>query len=184
MDFKDALLEIKNDMIEREEVFDAVRRGYTDLNTASEEDILEHFHNASDVEMQGHISNVKGILFEQEVQEKFTNNGIDSEIFEMTNHPDSDIQILSDNEVLQELQLKATNSSSYINETLANNPDIQIVATSEVANEMATEEVINSEISNAALEEAVAETLSPIPVSGTGLLVSGALFVLTGGLLG
>ncbi len=98
----------------------------------------------------------------------------------MTNHPDVDIQILSDNEVLQELQLKATESTSYINQTLAENPEVQIIATSEVASKMATEEVIDSEISNAVLEEAVVETLSP--VSTTGLLVSGALFVLTGGL--
>ena len=182
MDFKDALLDIKNDMIGKEEVFEAVQRGYTNLNNASEEEIVDYFSSASPEEFQGHVSNVKGILFEQEVQDKFNDNGIESELFEMTNHPGTDIQILSDNEVLQELQLKATDSTSYINETLATSPDIQIVATSEVANKMATEEVINSEISNAALEETVIETLSPIPVSPTGLLVSGALFVLTGGL--
>lgn len=182
MDFKDALLNIKNDMIEKEEVFEAVQRGYTQLGSASEEEMLDYFSSASPEEFQGHVNNVKGILFEKEVQDKLTDNGIESEIFEMTNHPGTDMQILSDNAVLQELQLKATDSSSYINETLANNPDIQIIATSEVANRMATEEVINSEISNVALEEAVIETLSPIPISTTSLLVSGALFVFTGGL--
>ena len=182
MDFKDALLDIKSDMIEKEEVFEAVRRGYSELSAASDSEILDYFSASSTEEMQGHISNVKGILFEQEVQDKFDANGIDSNIFEQTNHPDSDIQILSDGTIIEELQLKATDSTSYINETLASNPDIQIIATSEVASSMANEEVINSEISNTVLEETVSEVLSPIPVSSTGLLFSGAIFLLTGGL--
>lgn len=179
MDFKDALLDIKNDMIEREEVFDAARRGYTELSTASEAEILNYFSVASGSELQGHVSNVKGILFEQEIQDKFADHGIESELFEMTNHPDTDIQILSDGE---EFQLKSTDSTSYISETLESNPDIQIIATSEVANRMEIEEVVDSGISNSVLEETVVETLSPIPVTPTGLLVSGAIFILTGGL--
>ena len=35
MDFKEALQDIKNTMIERDEVLEAVRRGYSELKNAS-----------------------------------------------------------------------------------------------------------------------------------------------------
>jgi len=183
MDFKDALLDIKSDMIEKEEVFEAVRRGYSELENASNSEILEYFSLSSANELRGHVSNIKGILFEQEVQDKLNANGIETHIFEKTNHPDTDLQILGDNSVLQELQLKATDSTSYINQTLADHQDIQIIATTEVASAIGNEEVIDSEISNAVLEETVLETISPIPISVEGLLIRGALAFLTGGLL-
>lgn len=176
MDFKEALTNIKNDMIEKEEVFEAIRRGYSQLENSSETEILEYFSISSAKELQGHVSNIKGILFEQEVQDKLTINGIESNIFKETNHPYSDLQIIDDNDVIQELQLKATNSASYINNTLSENPDLQIIATSEIANLMDKEEVINSEISNAVIEEVVVETLSPVSKTGIGLFGIGLLF--------
>jgi hypothetical protein len=94
MDFKEALQEIKNTMIEQNEVFEAVRRGYSGLEFASNDEILTHFSLSSPAELQGHVSNIKGILFEQEVQDKLSEEGIDSMLFEATNHPDSDLQIL------------------------------------------------------------------------------------------
>lgn len=184
MDFKEALQNIKNDMIEREKVFEAVRRGYSELENATDSEILEYFSVASADELKGHISNIKGILFEQEVQDKLTANGIDSKIFETTNHPDTDLQIIEDGMVIEELQLKATESTSYINSTLAENPDISVVATTEVANSIGKEEVIDSGISDVLLEETIAETISPIPISVKGLLISVGLAALTGGLLG
>ena len=160
MDFKEALLDIKSDMIERDEVFEAVRRGYSELQDSSNSEILEHFSLSSADELKGHVSNIKGILFEQEVQDKLNNNGIESNIFENTNHPDTDLQILENSSVLEEVQLKATDSTSYINETLAENPDIPIVATTEIANAIGKEEVIDSGISNEELENSVTDTLS------------------------
>lgn len=183
MDWKDQLSEIKNTIVEREEVFDAVRRGYNDLEYSSNDEILEYFSLSSPDELKGHVSNIKGILFEQEVQDKLTTAGIDSQLYEETNHPDTDLQILDDGLVLDEVQLKATDSNSYINETLNENPDTLVVATSEVANEAGKDEVINSGISDSLLEETVAETISPIPSSATGLVVRIGLAVLTGGLL-
>lgn len=171
MDFKEALQEIKNTMIEQNEVFEAVRRGYSELEYANDDEILAHFSLSSPAELKGHVSNIKGILFEQEVQDKLTAEGIDSNIFEATNHPDSDLQILENESVVEEFQLKATDSTSYVNSTLAENPDISIIATSEVANAIDSEDVINSGISDAVLEEAVVEAISP--VSATGLIFSG-----------
>lgn len=183
MDWKEGLSEIKNTLIEREEVFEAVRRGYSGLENASNDDILYYFDLASPEELKGHVSNIKGIVFEKEVQDKLAENGIDSKIFEDTNHPSTDLQILEGNTVIHEVQLKATESSSYINQTLSDNPDVLIVATSEVAIEMQKEEVINSGISETILEEAVVEAISPVPFSVGGLVLKVGLAVITGGLL-
>lgn len=171
MDFKEALQDIKNTMIEQNEVFEAVRRGYSDLEFASDDEILAHFSLASPAELQGHVSNIKGILFEQEVQDKLYEEGIDSKLFDETNHPDTDMQILENGSVIEEFQLKATDSVSYVNGTLAENPQIDIIATSEVANAINSEDVIDSGISDAALEEVVVETISPVSVPG--LVISG-----------
>lgn len=82
---------------------------------------------------------------------------------------------MEDVDVVVELQIKATNSVSYITSTLEKNPDIPIIATSEVASIMSSEMVIDSEISNAVLEETVIDVINPIPVSPIGIAV-GLLF--------
>ena len=80
-------------------------------------------------------------------------------------------------EIVHELQLKATDSSSYINATLEEHPDIEIVATTEVASGFDADLVTDSGIEDAALEQAVTDTLfdevvNPIsPISVIGWLV-------------
>ena len=66
--------------------------------------------------------------------------------------------------------------------TLAENPDILVVTTSEAANDTYAYEVIDSGISNTVFEEAVLETISPIPVSIEGAVIRVGLALLTGGL--
>ena len=73
------------------------------------------------------------------------------ELAEALNQPGWDLQILdSDGAVVDVLQLKATDSAAYLRQTLEKYPDIQIMATEEVA---ALEEfdatLIDSGISNA-----------------------------------
>jgi DNA-binding NarL/FixJ family response regulator len=161
-------------MINSEQVFDTVRRGYNDFEQASNEDILSYFEDVDPDAMIGHVSNIKGILFEQLYVDKLAEQGIHAEVFEATNHPVVDIAIFDDGEVVNELQLKATDSVSYINVTLEEHPDIAIVATSEVAAHFDSEMVIDSGISDAVLEDAVTETLldevvnpvSPLSVLG------------------
>ena len=161
-------------MIEPEEVSNSIRRGYTDLNSATNEEIFDYFQDIDADSMQGHISNIKGILFEQEYVESLEEMGVHASLFEDTNHPLTDISIFYDSgEVINELQLKATESVGYINATLAENPDIAIVATSEVANEMGSDMVIDSGISEAILEDSILDVLSPIPVTKTGLAFCG-----------
>ena len=159
--------------IEQEEVFDAIRRGYTDLSQASDTEIESYFEDVDSTTMSGHISNIKGILFEEEYIEKLHSRGINAALFEETNHPISDVMIYNDNgEVIEELQLKATENSFYVKETLLNIGDeIKVVSTMEVADKLG-EEVVDSGISDAALEEAINDAL--IPVSPISLI--GALF--------
>ncbi|CAA6819655.1 MAG: Unknown protein [uncultured Sulfurovum sp.] len=161
-------------MIEPNEVFDSIRRGYTDLNTSSNEEIFDYFQTIEEESMQGHISNIKGILFEHEYVQSLEEMGTHASIFEATNHPVTDISIFDDNgDVINELQLKATDSIGYINETLVENPDVTMVVTSEVATNMSTDVVIDSGIENAVLENSVLEVLSPIPVTTTGFAFAG-----------
>ncbi|NWK16574.1 hypothetical protein HX771_10630 [Vibrio parahaemolyticus] len=147
-------------MIVQSDVFEAVQRGYNELELATNGDILEYFVGVDPDAMSGHISNIKGIVFEQEVVNLLTKQGMDAMLFEATNHPVSDIALMSDGEIAAEIQLKATDSVSYINETLAGNPDIPIIVTSEVADSFDSAMVIDSGIDNVVLDDTVSEVLT------------------------
>ena len=138
------------------DVFDAIRRGYIELEYASPSEIQAYFDTVDPVSEVGHINNIKGILFEAEVVDALQNHGIDAEVFEATNHPITDIAIFDDGDVIGEFQLKATDSVSYISDTLEAHPDVPIIATSEVAQAMGNDLVIDSGISNADLTQEVA----------------------------
>lgn len=147
-------------MIAQHSVFDAVRRGYNELELASNDEIFDYFSDVNPDAMSGHISNIKGIVFEQEVVNALNEQGMDAMLFEATNHPVSDIALMSDGDIAAEVQLKATDSVSYINETLAENPDIPIIVTSEVADSFDSSMVIDSGIDNVALDDVASEVLS------------------------
>jgi DNA-binding NarL/FixJ family response regulator len=147
-------------MIFFDAVFDAVRRGYNELELASNDEIIDYFADVNPDAMSGHISNIKGIVFEQEVVNALNEQGIDAMLFDATNHPVSDIALMSDGDIAAEVQLKATDSVSYINETLAENPDIPIIVTSEVTNSFDSTMVIDSGIDNVALDDVVSEVLT------------------------
>ena len=156
-------------MIENEEVFEAVRRGYRDLSDATDSEVVDYFGDIDDESWTGHLSNIKGILFEQEYVDKLVDEGVEAVLFEHTNHPDRDLQISEGDDVVEELQLKATDSASYINSTLTENPDIAIVTTTEIASSFETDMVIDSEISNVVLEEAIVDAVVPVTPFGFGL---------------
>jgi DNA-binding NarL/FixJ family response regulator len=146
-------------MINSDSVFDAVRRGYNELGEASNADIENYFAEINPEAMVGHISNIKGILFELQYVEKLDAVGIHAEVFEAANHPAVDIAIFEGGEVVKELQLKATESVAYVNTTLEQYPDIPIVVTTEVASHFESELIIDSGIEEALLESVVTETL-------------------------
>lgn len=139
-------------------VFEAVRHGYTELEYSSTDEIQSYFKAIEPDAMIGHISNVKGILFEQEVVKMLNEQGIEAVLFEATNHPISDIAFLNDGEIASEAQLKATDSISYIHSTIDLNPDTPIIVTSEISDTLG-DLVINSGISNQLLNDTVSNTL-------------------------
>lgn len=149
-------------------VFDAVRRGYDELGLSSNEEIVAYFAEVDAASVAGHVSNVKGILFEETYAADLVAQGIEATLFDATNHPLSDIAIYEGGNIVAELQLKATDSVSYVMATLEANPDISVVVTSEVATHFSSDLVIDSGIHNAALEETVSSALfeSVSPVSG------------------
>ncbi|GMQ48473.1 hypothetical protein [Vibrio sp. 10N] len=147
-------------MLSKESIFDSVHRGYRELEFASNDEIEDYFADVNPDVMSGHISNIKGMVFEQEVATALNEQDMNAVLFEATNHPVSDIALMSDGDIAAEVQLKATDSVAYINETLANNPDIPVIVTSEVADSFDSTMVIDSGIDNAVLGEAVAEALS------------------------
>lgn len=61
--------------------------------------------------------------------------------------------------MMLEMQLKATDSPGYVLSSMNENPDIPFVVTSEVADSISHAHLIDSDISNEALEQAVTETL-------------------------
>lgn len=164
-------------MVDPNLVFDSVRRGYNALEHASNDEITSYFEGLEPDVMMGHINNIKGILFEQVYVDQLAEQGIHAEVFEFTNHPGADVSIFENGEAINELEMVATDSVSYINSTFAESPDITIVATSEVASVFESEMVIDSGIENIALENAVTEALvedivNPLsPVSVLGWLI-------------
>ena len=146
-------------MITQEDVFESVRRGYTELDALSNEDITTYFASIDEESITGHISHIKGILFEQEYVELLEAQGTVAEVFEATNHPVTDIAIFENGEIISEIQLKATDSISYVNATITENPDVEIVTTSEVASQFDPSMVTDSGIEGDALEQTVSDTL-------------------------
>jgi len=140
-------------------VFDSVRRGYNELGTSNNAEIVDYFANVEPDAMVGHISNIKGIVFEQEVVNALNEQGLDAMMFEATNHPVSDLALMNDGNIALEMQLKATDSASYIHATLEQHSDVPIIVTSEVANSFDSVMVIDSGLDNSALEAAVTATL-------------------------
>ena len=146
-------------MLNEEAVFDAVRRGYDEFRDASPQEICEYFSSLDHDEFVGHVSNIKGIVFEQEVTNALNEAGINAMMFDETNHPDSDIFVLEDSEAIAEFQLKATDSVQYISSTLEDCPDVSIIATSEVASEFSDEGVLDSGLSNEDVTNLVTDVL-------------------------
>ncbi len=133
-------------------------RRYGDLSDATDGEMVDYFTDIDDESWTGHMSNIKGILFEQEYVDMLEEEGEKAALFTNINHPDTDLQIFENGNVIEELQLKVTDSANYINGTLAENPDILIVATIEIASDFETDMVMDSEISNAVLEKAIGDS--------------------------
>jgi len=117
-------------------VLAALRRSSTELQDASPEAISEYLSAMSEESLPGLVSNVKGILHEMQfvALENEDGDSVYASIFDATNHPGTDVQFTdADTGATWEVQLKATDNADYAREWVAENPDGNILVTSELA---------------------------------------------------
>jgi len=144
---------------------EAIRRGYEAISSnASPEEISLFFQGVPEEQILGHVSHIVGITHEVLVVDAINTagNGDVASLFEATNHPVADILIIGSDGVAKEVQLKATDSISYINEHLNNNPGIDVIATEEVASAMNNEHVTSSGFDNEELRQVVEQSLGEL----------------------
>ncbi len=129
---------------------ESIRRMKADWADATESELSDALSEYSPETLKGVAANVKGIYHETLFVHEFNLSNDDryAEMFEKTNYPGADIQIKSveTDEVLEEFQLKASNDVSYVQSHFTKYPDIEVLATSEVAEKMAA--VNSSGLSN------------------------------------
>jgi len=131
---------------------------------------LDHtrLFSLSDEQLSGVVNSAKGKYFELIVEDKLNHGervgdivlpeGYSAKLAESMTQPAWDLQIVdSHGDVSDYLQLKATDSLGYIKDTLERYPDIKILATDEVANQLhgGNYMVFDSDISNDSLTEHV-----------------------------
>lgn len=127
---------------------------------------LSDLEKMDTAQLNGIISNWKGKLFEINIRDKLNAGELVGEIqleegqyavvAESLTQTGWDLQILNaDGSVAQELQAKATDSLSYINEAFEKYPDIDIVSTSEVAafnNNLIDSNYSNEDLTNSVID--------------------------------
>lgn len=120
-------------------------------------------------ELQGIINSSKGKYFELLVVEKLNSGenlgdfalpeGYRAELASSMTQPGWDILIVDENGLTSDyLQLKATSSTSYIQESLERYPELRILATEEIEGQ--DEVIIQSNISNQELTDEIERTLA------------------------
>lgn len=152
--------------VEEELVLDALRRSAKDLNDATTGELAEYLTALSPEQLRGVVSNVKGIYHELLFvhAENIDADEISARVFEATNHPGADVEFVVNGNAIHAVQLKAVTSPDAIFEHLVRYPDVEVIATSEVAN--AIDGVTSSGFSNAQLSEDVERIFTDIPGDG------------------
>lgn len=120
-------------------ILSALRRSNNSLTESSTQDIQEYLANLDDSQVPGLVSNVKGILHEIEFVRLENEDGDDiyASFYKDTNHPDTDVQLIDQaSGETWAVQLKATDSSHYVQEWIDEHPNGEILVTDELAKEL------------------------------------------------
>ena len=143
-------------------VISAMQRANPDLSSMTLTDIGDYLSNLSPDQLQGVVSNTKGVYHEMLYVDSFSVSGSESEVALHTNinNPGSDVVFYSDGEITKEVQLKATDSASYVNDHFEKYPNIDVVATDEVASKM--DGVESSGFTNSILEQDVSSSFDQL----------------------
>lgn len=153
-----------------------LQKAITDTNPTITD---HHWFELGADERMGAINTAKGKYFEYMVADRLNageqvgdvvlDQGQQAVLAESMTQPGWDMQIVdSKGEVVSYLQLKATESSGYIQQTLERYPDIQILSTSEVAdNDYSGHIILDSGMSDAKLQEQLGHAIDVADTSIT-----------------
>lgn len=130
-----------DDSRETQLALEAIKRVRSDWNEDTPNaEIGERLASFNDGELRGMANNAKGIYHELLYVDNYNNSQTENyaQIHEKTNMPGSDIVIrdVNTDEFIAEYQLKATDSSSNIRAHFEKYPDIEVLATAEIAGKM------------------------------------------------
>lgn len=149
-------------------VVEALRRSNNSLSDASLPELGEYLSTMNSEQLKGLGNNIKGIFHELKYVENFNaeNDDLYAELFGDTNHAGSDVVIRDSktHEIVEELQLKATDSSSYVAEHISRYPDIDVAATCEVADKIGG--IRSTGISNAEITQSISEQFDQLDSGG------------------
>lgn len=154
-----------------EEVIAAYEAAYPELSM--ETTLSEKLGELSGDELLGLLSGIKGKLFEQQYVEYLNNGNLPDEfvatLAASPNQPVWDIKIEGPNEELVEvIQAKATDSVGYVTEALRNNPGIDVVTTEEVYSHLVmsgvSDNLLNSHISDSSLNELLDSSVDAVDI--------------------
>jgi len=153
-----------DDSRESQRALDAIRRSKVEWNDATEAKLSSDLAQYSPEEMQGLANNVKGIYHEMLFVDDYNNSNSDTkaELFDEPNHPGADVRIrwTETGGVKEEFQLKATGNEGLIKEHFEKYPDIDVLATKEIA--FISDLAGSSDISNQVITEKMDGTLADI----------------------
>jgi hypothetical protein len=139
-----------DDSKESQLALEAIRRVRGDWGDASESDISSELSEYGPEQIRGFANNAKGIYHERLFVENYNNSHDDTyaEMFGASNHPVSDVLIKSigTDDVIAEYQLKASSGVQIVREHFEKYPDVDVLATDEIANKF--QGVESSGISN------------------------------------
>ena len=156
-------------------VLAAIRRSSNALNEASDADLAVYVQSLDEKQLEGLISNVKGIYHELKFEEAENLDGdaFYASIYEETNHAGADIKITnSQTGEITEIQLKATDYLSYAEAHQKRYEDIPVRATEEVASQ--SNQIKSSGFSNADITQDTRSAIDGLISLDSNILLSSA----------
>lgn len=140
-------------------VIDALRRSKNSLHDASLTELGDYVSDMSDEQLKGLANNIKGIYHELKYVQSVNSSSdhVAAEVFGETNHAGADVVLrnIETGKVIDEVQLKAADSVGYVSQHIVRYPEIDVMATSEVAERL--DGVKSTGFSNAELTNAVTD---------------------------
>jgi hypothetical protein len=124
---------------ENQAILSALRRSSEEFKFSSVEEIGNRLSVYNDSQIEGLVSNVKGIAHEMEFVKLENEDGdsIFASLYPDTNHPGYDVQLFDeDTGEHWAVQLKASDDKSYVNQWIEQHPDGEIIVTDELAEKM------------------------------------------------